>query len=163
MEDLYYNLSKEEFSKGRKILIWLFASLITISGLWNLLLKILGNKNYSGLTISVILLTIGAFLFFVAILATVKRKEHFFRVNNKVIAYRFGLIFPSSRSFNWEEVKSIYFPPHSKKAILVMQNGNIITINLTWIEKNKSRLIIKHLYYTGQKKAKEIYRKNIKK
>ena len=162
MEDLYFNLSKEEFSKGRKILIWIFASLITIAGGWGLYLKIF--KNYDANSgVSIVLLVVGAFLYFIALLATVKRKSHFFTVNNDIISYRYGLIFPTSHSYHWEDIKAIYFPPHTKKTTLVMHNGNIVNINLTWIEKNRSRLIIKHLYYTGQKKSKEIFRKHMKK
>ncbi|MCD4768866.1 MAG: hypothetical protein K8R35_01700, partial [Bacteroidales bacterium] len=68
-----------------------------------------------------------------------------------------------SRSYYWKDIKAIYFPPRTKKSTLVMHNGNIVNINLMWIEKNKSRLIIKHLYYTGRKKSKEIFKKHIKK
>ncbi len=163
MEDLYFNLAKEEFSKGRKILIWVFASLITIAGAWGLFLQIFKNTEYTNLGIPVVLLCVGAFLYFIAILATVKRKTHYFKVDNDTIAYRYGLIFSTARSYNWEDVKTIYFPPHTKKATIVMHNGNIVNIDLTWIEKNKSRSIRKHLYYTGHKKSKEIFKKHKKK
>ena len=32
MENLYYNLSEEEFSKGRKLLLWGFAALFFLAG-----------------------------------------------------------------------------------------------------------------------------------
>lgn len=163
MEDLYYNLAKEEFSKGRKILIWIFASLMTLAGGWNLYLMFYKSTDYSNPVISIVLLCIGAFLYFIAILSSIKRESHFFKVDNDTISYRYGLLFPTSRTYNWEEIKTIYFPPHTKKVILVMHNGNIVNINLTWIEKNKSRLIIKHLYFSGMKRSKEIFRSQMKK
>ena len=46
MEKVYYNLSEEEFSKGRKILLWGFAGLFFLAGLYVLLADIVfGQKS----------------------------------------------------------------------------------------------------------------------
>ena len=46
MENLYYNLSEEEFSKGRKILLWGFAGLFFLAGVYVLIISlVLGHKS----------------------------------------------------------------------------------------------------------------------
>ena len=46
MENLYYNLSEEEFSKGRKILLWGFSALFFLGGIYVLFVSlILGQKS----------------------------------------------------------------------------------------------------------------------
>jgi hypothetical protein len=46
MENLYYSLSEEEFSKGRKILLWGFAALFFLSGVYILVVSLfLGQKS----------------------------------------------------------------------------------------------------------------------
>jgi hypothetical protein len=46
MEKLYYNLSEEEFTKSRKVLLWIFAALFFFAGIYVLVNSlILGYKN----------------------------------------------------------------------------------------------------------------------
>jgi len=163
MDDLYYNLSKEEFSKGRKTLLWIIASLFAMIGLWDLYLKIFKHDTNTSFGLTVVLFTISGFIFFVALLATMKRKEHFFKVDNEIISYHFGLLFPTHHTYRWEDIDKIYMPSQQKTTTLVLKDGHVIHINLTWIEKNKSRLIRRHIYYAAKRRNIDVLKKHMKK
>jgi len=46
MESFYYNLSEEEFSGGRKVLLWGFAALFFLAGVYILIVSLgLGQKS----------------------------------------------------------------------------------------------------------------------
>jgi len=159
MEDLNFNLSQEEFSKGRKILLWILATFFTGIGLWDLYLKIFKHDSYAKITLTVILLVLGAFVYFIAALATMKRKQHHFIVDNNHIDYRYGLLFTTHHNYKWDDIEIVYMPPHTKKTILELKNGHKTHINLTWIERNKSRIIRKHIYYSAKARGIKIIKK----
>jgi len=163
MDDLYCNLASEEFSKSRKILIWVLALIALAVSVWDSYLKFFKHDTYSafGLTITLYIVTI--FMFTIAILSTKKRKEHFFKVNEEVISYHYGLLFPSHHTYSWPEIKKIFVPPHSKNTILMLKDNKVIHINLTWVERNKARIIRKHIFYTGRDKGIEIVKGHYKK
>lgn len=163
MEDLYFNLAKEEFSKGRKILLWFMAIAATIVTLTDIYLKFVKlNSNATiGLTVTLALAT--SFLYLIAILASVKRKEHFFKVDREIISYHYGLMFQKHHSYSWNEVQKLFVPPHSKNATLVLKDGKVVRINLTWVEKNKARMIRKHIFYSAKNKGIEILKTHYKK
>lgn len=163
MDDLYYDLAKEEFSKGRKILVWILAILVSIVTLVVVYLKYVKFDPNTTLGLIVTLSIITVFLYLIAILSTVRRKEHFFRVDKDIISYRFGLMFQSHHTYKWSEIKRIYFPPHSKKTTLVLQDNKVIHINLTWVEKNKSRNIRKHIFYSAKNRGISIQKTQYKK
>lgn len=163
MDDLYFNLAKEEFSKSRKILLWVIAIIAGSISIWASYLMFYKHDTYAtlGLTVSLYLVTI--FLFLIAILSTKKRKEHFFKVDNETISYHYGLLFPAHHTYTWKEIKKIFIPPHSKNATLLLDNDKAVHINLTWVEKNKSRMIRKHIFYTAKNMGKEVIKKHYKK
>ncbi|HUS85756.1 MAG TPA: hypothetical protein VMW76_00830 [Bacteroidales bacterium] len=163
MDDLYFKLSQEEFSKGRKILLWIAASLFALIGFWDLYLKIFKHDSNASFGLTIVLFSISGFIFFIAFLASLKHKEHFFKVDNEIISYYFGLFFPSHHTYKWEEIDRIYMPPHQKTTILVLKDGRTIRINLTWVEKNKSRMIIRHIYYAAKQRDIDVLKKHIKK
>lgn len=163
MEDLYYNLAQEEFSKGRKILLWILAILLSIVTLVVIYMKYVKYDPNTTIGLIITLGLITSFLFLIAILSTARRKEHFFRVDSETISYHYGLLFPSHHTYKWEEIKHLYFPPHSKKTTLILQDGKVIHINLTWVEKNKSRNIRKHIFYSAKNKGVQIQKTNYKK
>ena len=75
MENLYYNLSEEEFSKGRKILLWIFSCLFFLAGLFVLSQSLIfGHKSVHPVLalapfgISLVVSVIAAF-------ASIKRKS----------------------------------------------------------------------------------------
>lgn len=163
MDDLYFNLASEEFSKSRKILIWVMAIMAVLISAWDSYLKFFKHDTYStfGLTITLYVVTI--FLFTIAILSSKKKKEHFFKVNKEIISYHYGLFVPTQRSFVWTDINMVYMPPHSKNSVLILNDGKSIHINLTWVEKNKARIIRKHIYYTAKEKGIEIRKAHYKK
>lgn len=163
MDDLYFNLASEEFSKSRKILIWIIAIITLLFSLWVSYLLFFTNDEQATKGLAITLYLVTAFMFMIAFLATKKRKEHFFKVDNEVIAYHYGLLFPSYHSYSWPEINKIYVPPHSKNTILILNNGKVVHINLTWVEKNKARIIRKHVFYTGRDKGIEIVKGHYKK
>src|SRR5437763_44244 len=101
MENLYFNLSEEEFSKGRKILLWSFASLFLLGALYVLITNLVfGHKNIP-LFISLITFGISLFVAGIAAFASIKRKDLFFIVNDEIIEFRFGIISPKKHTFKW--------------------------------------------------------------
>lgn len=163
MEDLYFNLSKEEFSKGRKILLWVISIAATAVTLFVIYLKFVMFDPNATLGLLIVLVGTTAFFYLIAILATAKRKEHFFKIDSELISYRYGLMFQKQHSYQWSDIKEVYFPPHSKKTAIILNNGKVVGINLTWIERNKSRMIRKHIFYTAKSKGLALYKTNYKK
>ena len=94
METLYYNLSEEEFSKRHKVLLWGFATLFFLSGIFILIKSlILGHENLPAI-LSLAPFGISLIVFIIAFFATVKRKDLFFSVNDVEIEFRYGIINP---------------------------------------------------------------------
>lgn len=158
MENLYFNLSEEEFSKGRKFLIWAFAGLFFLAGIYVLLVSLVfGHKSINpGLStapfgISIVVAVIASF-------ATIKRKDLFFSIDNEKIEFRYGLLKPQKHTFEWSRVKNIIMPSGQKKAILVFKEGSSFIINLNWLQKHKAALIRKRLYYFAKEKNINILR-----
>ncbi len=163
MEDLNFNLAKEEFSKGLKILLWVIAISTTIVTLVVVYLMFIKHDVNTTIGLAITLALITIFFYMIAILSSIKKKEHFFKVDNNTISYHYGLMFQSHHTYNWNEVLKLYVPPRSKNITLVLKNGTIVGINLTWIEKNKSRMIRKHIFYSAKTKGIEIQKSNYKK
>jgi len=150
MENLFYNLSEEEFTRGRKILLWIFASLFFLAGIWVLFASmVLGQKNIPPV-ISIapfgICLVISTFAAF----ATIKRKDLFFLVNDEKIEFRYGIIRPKQHSFKWIDIKEMMMPHKQKKIKLFMNDGSSFVIDLTWLQKKKTSFIRKHIYHAAR-------------
>lgn len=155
MENLYYNLSEEEFSKSRKVLLWGFAGLFFLAGIYVLFVSlILGHKSIEP-TLALAPFGISVLVSFVAAFATVKRKDLFFSIDNDKIEFRYGVFRPKKHSFNWADVTELTMPHKQRKAHLKMKDGSFFVIDLTWLQKKKSSLIRKHIYQTA-------YEKNLK-
>jgi len=163
MEDLYFDLAKEEFSKGRKIILWFMAIAATIVTLTDIYLKFVKHDSNATIALTITLAITTSFFYMIAILSSVKRKEHFFSIDKDTISYYYGLMFQTHRSYKWNEVQKLYVPPHSKNASLVLKNGKVVHINLTWVEKNKARMIRKHIFYSSKNKGIEILKTHYKK
>jgi len=150
MEDLKLNLSKNEFSTGRKTLLWIVGSLFLFGGLWDLYMKLVKHDGTVQVGLTVALFGISAFIFFIAILASGRKRKHFFNVNNESISYRFGLLFPRQRSHKWSDIKEVLMIYRQRKAILVLDNGKKEVLNLNWIQRTNSKIILKHIYYASR-------------
>ncbi len=156
MENLYYNLSEEESSKSRKVLLWGFAGLFFMAGIYVLFVSlILGHKSIEPV-LALAPFGISLLVSLVAAFATVKRKDLFFSIDNDKIEFRYGIFKPKRHSFNWTDVKELTMPHKQRKAQLVMKDGSSFVIDLTWIQKKKSSLIRKHIYHTAFEKNLKI-------
>ena len=152
MEKLYLNLSEEEFSKGPKSLLGIFASLFLLAAIYVLVLNLaLGHKNIP-LFVSLITFGISLFVAIIAAFATIKRKDLFFTVNDEIIEFRFGIISPKKHTFKWVDIKEIIMPSKQKKVMLRLTNGSSFLLNLNWLQKRKSSLIRKHIYLRAKEK-----------
>lgn len=156
MESIYFNLSEEEFTKGRKILLWIFTSLFFVGGLGVLMAspvfglhQIKPSMSLAPFGISLIVGTISAF-------ATIKRKDLFFLIDDDKIEFRYGVIRPKKYTFLWADIKELIMPHMEKKVMLLLKNGTSYVINLTWLQKKKTHLIRKHLFNIAKYKDMEV-------
>lgn len=152
MESLYYNLSEEEFSKGRKVLLWVFGGLFFLSGVFVLIKSmIVGNEALPAI-LSVAPFGISAIVFTVAVFASVKRKDNYFSINDNEIEFCFGMLKPKKYHFNWDDIQELTMPHKERKARLLFKDGSSFTINLAWLQRKKSSHIRKHIYHAAREK-----------
>jgi hypothetical protein len=152
MEKLYHNLSEEEFSKGRKILLWGFAGLFFLGGVSILISSlVLGHKSIPAI-LSMAPFGISLVVSIIAGLATFKGTELFFSIDDDKIEFKYGLIRPAKHTFKWSEIRELIMPHKQKKAMLIFKDGSSFVINLTWMQKKKSSHIRKHIYLAAREK-----------
>lgn len=160
MENLYYNLSEEEFSKGRKILLWGFAALFFLAGAFIIVKSIvLGHKSIPAI-LSLAPFGISLVVAIIASFATVKRKDLFFLIDNEKIEFRYGIIKPKKHSFKWIDVKELVMPHKQKKAKLVFKDGSSFIIDLTWLQKKKSSHIRRHIFHAARERDLNVLKVN---
>jgi len=160
MENLYYNLSQEEFSTGRKILLWGFAGLFFLAGIYILLISLVfGHKSITPV-LSLAPFGISLIVSIIAALATIKRKDLFFLIDNDKIEFRYGIFKPARHLFNWIDIKELIMPHKQKKAKLLFKDGSSFIINLNWLQKKKAGLIRKHLFYAAREKDLKVIKVN---
>jgi hypothetical protein len=156
MENLYYNLSEEEFTKGRKILLWSFAGLFFMGGIYILIVSlILGQKSIPAI-LSVAPFGISLVVSVIAAFATFKGTDLFFSIDNDKIEYKFGMIKPVTYSFKWVDIKELIMPHKQKKVKLIFKDNSSFVINLTWIQKKKSSHIRRHIYHVAREKNLDV-------
>jgi hypothetical protein len=151
MENLYYNLSEEEFSKSRKILLWIFVFLFFLGGVYVLLTPLFGIHNISP-ALSLAPFGISFIVGVIAAFATIKRKDVFFSIDDDKIEFRYGLIRPKKYSFQWTNIKKMVIPHKERKAMLIFSDGSSYVIDLSYIQRKKSHSIRKHLYQSARNK-----------
>lgn len=152
MENLYFNLSEEEFSKGRKVLLWSFSSLSFLACLYILTANLLLGYKDIPLFIALITFGIGLFAAAIAAFASVRRSDLFFSVNEEKIEFKYGILNPKKHTFNWVDIKELIMPRKQKKAAILLNDGSSFLINLNWLQKKKSSLIRKHIYIIAKQK-----------
>jgi len=152
MESLHLNLSEEEFSKGRKMLLWGFSALFLVGALYVLISNLVFGHKSIPLFISLITFGISLFVGVIAAFATIRRKDLFFTVNDEKIEFRFGIIKPRKHSFQWIDIKELIMPQKQKKVMLHLNGGISFLINLNWLQRKKSSLIRKHIYQQARLK-----------
>jgi hypothetical protein len=160
MENLYYNLSQEEFSSGRKFLLWGFAGLFFLAGIYILLISLVfGHKSITPV-ISIAPFGISIVVSIIAALATIKRKDLFFLIDNDKIEFRYGIFKPARHLFKWIDIKELIMPHKQKKAKLLFKDGSSFVINLNWLQKKKAGLIRKHIFYAAREKDLKVVKVN---
>jgi hypothetical protein len=152
MESLYYSLSEEEFSKGRKILLWSFSALFFIAGAYVLVVNLfLGQKSIPPV-LSVAPFGISFVVAIIAGFATFKGTDLFFSIDKEKIEYKFGMIKPMTHSFQWIDIKELVMPSKQKKIKLIFKDGSSFVINLNWVQRKKSSHIRRHIYHVAREK-----------
>jgi hypothetical protein len=157
MENLYYNLSEEEFTKGRKILLWAFAGLFFVGGIAVLMASlVLGHKSTIPAILSLAPFGISLVVGIIAGLATFKGTDLFFLIDEEKIEFRYGAFKPKIHSFKWADIKGLIMPHKQKKAKLIFIDGSSFVIDLTWMQKKKSSHIRKHIFHAAREKNLEV-------
>lgn len=152
MENLYYNLSEQEFSKGRKILLWGFSSLFFIAGLGVIFLNVIMHDDTIHLSLSSAPFGISLVTAIIASFATFSKKDHYFIIDDEKMEFKYGMINPVKQTFPWSNITEINFPHKERKVKLRLKDNTFYIINLTWIEKRKSSHIRKHIFYGASEK-----------
>jgi len=152
MDNLFYNLSEEEFSKGRKLLLWGFAALFFLAGLYVLFISlVLGHESIHAV-LSLAPFGISLIVGLIAAFDSIKRDDLFFLIDNDKLEFRYGIFNPKKHSFNWIDIKEVVMPHKQKKALLRLKDGSSYVIDLTWLQKKKAGLIRKHIFYAAREK-----------
>jgi hypothetical protein len=152
MENLFINLSEKEFSRGSKTLLWSFATLFFLAGLYILIVSLVfGHKSIPAI-LSLAPFGISLVVFIIAATATFKGANMFFSIDKEKIEYKFGIFRTVNHNFMWSDIKEIVMPQRQKKIKLLFKDGSSYTINLTWIQKEKSDIITKHLFHSAREK-----------
>jgi hypothetical protein len=152
MEKLYYNLSEEEYTTGRKILLWVVTILFFLGGIYVAMLSpIFGRHSINPVT-SLAPFGIGILIGITALMATVKRKDMFFLIDNDKIEFRYGFFRPKKHSFLWTDIKKLVMPHRERKVKLMFKNNTSTIINLSIIQRKRSILIRKHLILAAWEK-----------
>jgi hypothetical protein len=152
MEKLYYNLSEQEFSKGRKILLWSFAGLFFFAGVYVLVVSLIFRQKSIPPVLSVAPFGISLVVSIISGFATFKGTDLFFSIDDDKLEYKFGMIKPMTHSFKWIDIKELVMPRKQKKVKLIFKDDSTFVINLTWMERKKSSHIRKHLFYVAREK-----------
>ncbi|MCJ7446768.1 MAG: hypothetical protein MUO72_03655 [Bacteroidales bacterium] len=152
MENLYYNLSEVQFSKGRKAILWIFVILFFLAGVYVLILSYVIKKETIQPILSLAPFSISLIVAIIAYYSTVKRKDLFFSIDDEKIEFRYGLFHPGRHSFKWVNIRELIMTHKQKKAKLLLKNGTSFVINLTWLQRQKANDIQKHIYYGARAK-----------
>jgi len=152
MEILHINLSEKEFSKGSKILLWSFATLFLLAGVYVLFVSlVLGHKSIPAI-ICIAPLGISLIVFIIASFATFKGTDLFFLIDEDKIEYKYGFLKPADHLFRWSDIRELVMPHRQKKVKLIFNDGSSFIINLTWIQKEKSSDIRKQIFHVAREK-----------
>jgi hypothetical protein len=161
MEDLYVNLSEMEFSKSRKVLLWIFASLFFLTGVYIVIRYSLQKQKTISLSIATVPFAISIFVSILGYMVTFRKVNHYFIIDSEKIEFIYGFFNPTANLFKWQDVKEIHMPHKERKALLMLKDGSKFLINLTWLEKKKSSQIRRHLFYAAREKNIEIVKVNM--
>jgi hypothetical protein len=152
MEKLFYDLSEQEFSSGRKVLLWIFSGVFFLAGAGIIYMNVIQHDLSIHITFCIPPFGIGIFTGIIAFMATSKKKDHYFLMDNDKIEYRFGLFKPVKITHNWVDIKEIVMPHKERKVLLRYKNNNDHIVNLNWLERKKTHFIRRHFFYAAKEK-----------
>ncbi len=158
MGNLFYNLSEEDISKSRQILLWGFSGLFFLGGVYVLIVGPVFGKTSISPILSLAPFGISLVVSIIAAFATIKRSDLFFSVDDDKIEFRYGLIKPKKHKYMWADIQEITMPSKQRKAMLQFKDGSSYVINLNWIEKRKSSIIKKHIFHAARIKNLNVKR-----
>jgi len=156
MENLFYDLSEQEFSIGRKILLWVFSGIFFLAGLGIIFMNTILHDKTIHISLCIAPFGISIAVLVIAIMSTFKRKDHYFLIDDEKIEFRFGIVKPVKHSYKWIDLKEIHLPHKEKKVLLVFKDDSTALVNLTWLEKKKTSHIRKHFFYSAKEKKIDI-------
>ena len=145
MEKLYYNLAEAEYTKGRKVLLWIVTFLFFLGGIYVAMLSPVFGKHSVSPLISLAPFGIGLLIGLTALMATVKRKDMFFLIDNDRIEFRYGIFKPRKRTFMWNDIRKLVMPHRERKVKIMFRNNSSDIIDLNYIQRKKSMLIRRRL------------------
>ncbi|MCX6334522.1 MAG: hypothetical protein NT092_09475 [Bacteroidia bacterium] len=152
MEKLFFNLEEEEFTKGRKILIWIVTFLFFVGGMYVAMAGPVFGKHSIKPALSLAPFGIGLIIGAVALLSTIKRKDLFFLIDNDKIEFRYGLFRPKKYTFLWIEIKKLVMPHKERKVKVMFKDGTSFIIDVSYLQRKKSTIIRKHMFHTAREK-----------
>lgn len=152
MESLNINLSEKEFSKGSKTLLWSFSALFFLAGVYILFVSLVLDHKSIPAILSVAPFGISLVVSIIASFATFKGTDNFFLIDKDKIEYKYGFLKPVDHLFHWSDVVGLVMPSRQKKVLLKFKDGSSFIINLTWIQKEKSSSIRKHIFHVAREK-----------
>ena len=153
---MFYNLSEEEFSKSRKILLWAFVFLFFAGGMAVLLAGPVFGFHQFKPSLSLAPFGISLVVGIISAFATIKRKDMFFLIDDDKIEFRYGLLWPKKRTYLWADIKELVMPHKDRKVKLILKNGSSYVVDLTWLQRKKSHLIRKHIFSAAKYKDMEV-------
>ncbi len=152
MENLNYNLSEQEFSRGKKMLLWGFSMLFFMAGVGVIILNVFMHDETIHLSVASAPFGISLITAIIAAIATFSKKDNYFIIDNDKMEFKYGMINPVKKSFQWNNITEISFPHKQRKVRIKLNDNSFYTINLTWVERKKSSHIRKHIFYGASEK-----------
>jgi hypothetical protein len=152
MENLHINLSEKEFSRGSKTLLWIFASIFFLAGIYIIFVNLVLGQKSIPVILSLAPFGISLVVGIIASFATFKGTDLFFVIDKDKVDYKYGFLRPVDHLFYWADVRELVMPHRQKKVKFIFKDGSAHVINLTWIQKEKSSNIRKHLFHVAREK-----------
>ncbi len=150
MEKLYFNLSEEEITKGRKIILWCVVAVFFLVGVYVAMLKpVFGVEDVKPVN-SVALFGISLVVGLIAAYATFKREDLYFLIDDDKVEFRYGVFRPKKYSFPWTSMREVVMPHKEKKVKVIFKDKTSYIIDLTWLKKKKSTIIRKHFFHAAR-------------
>jgi len=156
MEKLFYNLSEEELTNGRKVLLWTFVAAFFLGGVWVAIASPVFGIHHIKPVLCIAPFGISLIVGLIAAYATIKRDDLYFLVDEEKIEYRFGIIKPKKNVILWKDVKDLVMPHKDRLVKVNFKDGANLVINLSYIQRKKSTHIRKHIFHEGRSQGIEV-------